>query len=159
MSKCQIDVKVLTSILLSFLTCFLCQLMTSIWRHINIKCPLGRDSHIVLSKRTWWWPTELYHRAVDIGSAVYFYFLHFFLQKLKKWHQCNFFYQNGPQHACTTYLFKHLLQLLWNKRRVLASFFVIESDLMMLTPTKGDKSAIQKQIMLLILQWWFHFYQ
>ena len=34
-----------------------------------------------------------------------------FLQKFKKWHLSKKNYQKGPQHACSTYLFKNLLQL------------------------------------------------
>ena len=39
----------------------------------------------------------------------------------QKWHLRNFFYQN----ACSTYLFKHLLQQLRNLRLELAPFFVM----------------------------------
>ena len=45
-------------------------------------------------------------RAVDI---IYFHFSHFFT-KIKIWHLLKKNYQKGPQHACSTYLFKHLLQ-------------------------------------------------
>ena len=37
-----------------------------------------------------------------------------FFTKIKKWHLRKKDYQKGPQHACYTYLFKHLLQQLWN---------------------------------------------
>ena len=72
------------------------------------------------------------HRAVDI---VYFHFLHFFT-KIKK------NYQKGPQHACSTNLFKHLLQQLWNYRQDLEPIFLIVRNLMMGTPGKGNKSVI-----------------
>ena len=55
MSECQIDVNHLPSICLLFLTCFWRQLLTSIWRYINIKCPLAYvllviiDSFIILT--------------------------------------------------------------------------------------------------------------
>ena len=39
-----------------------------------------RDSHILLSKRSWSCPPELPHRAVDIA---YFHFLHFFYKNKK----------------------------------------------------------------------------
>ena len=44
-------------------------------------------------------------------DIVYFHFLHFFT---KKWHPRKKNYQKGPEHACSTYLFKHLLQQLRN---------------------------------------------
>ena len=59
--------------------------------------------------------------------------------KLKKWHMCKKTYQKGPQHACSTYLYKHLLQQLWNWRRELAPFFVIVRNLMMGTLGKDDR--------------------
>ena len=58
---------------------------------------------LMMSSRT-------YSVAVDIA---YFHFLNF-LHKFKEWHQREKYYQKGPQHACYTYLFKHLLQLSWN---------------------------------------------
>ena len=42
---------------------------------------------------------------------------------------------------------QHLLpRQLWNERRELAPFFVIARNLMMETPGKGDKRAIQNKI-------------
>ena len=70
-----------------------------------------QDAHIVLSNRSEWCPPELphtCHRAVDI---VYFHFLHFFT-KILKWHLRKKNYQKGPQHACSTYLFKHVATIM-----------------------------------------------
>ena len=42
-------------------------------------------------------------------------------------------YQNGPQHACSTYLFEHFEEI--------SGFFVIARNLMMGTPRKGDSKV------------------
>ena len=83
----------------------------------------------------------------SLGQWTNFIFIFcIFLQKLKKWHRLRKKnYQKGPQNACSTYLFKHLLQLSWNQRREPASIFVIARNLMMGTPRTGDKSAIQNK--------------
>ena len=71
----------------------------SSYRYANSIFTLGQtsisilwDSHIVMYKRSWWYPPELPHRAVD---TVYFHFFFNFLTKMQKWHMCKKIIRRG----------------------------------------------------------------
>ena len=62
-----------------------------------------------------------------------------------QWASASHAHCKGPHQAYSTYLYKHLLQQLWNLKQELASFLIIAKNLMMGTPGKGDKSGIQNK--------------